>query len=292
VIVVAGGTGTLGTRLVPRLAGQGRAVRVLTRDPARAQHLARPGVEVVRGDVRDPGSVAGTLRSADTVISAVHGFAGPRGISPASVDRAGNTYLIDAAARTGAAFILVSVVGASPGHPISLFRAKHAAEETLRASGLPWTIVRATAFMETWGTIMSRPLQTSGKILVFGRGDNPVNFVSATDVAALVSQAATSPSLRGQILELGGPDNLTFNEVAAILHETTGRRGAVRHIPRPALQMMAWLAAAIKPALARQARAALTMDTTDMSFDPTPTRRAFPNLPNTDMPSALKDLLT
>jgi uncharacterized protein YbjT (DUF2867 family) len=292
VIVVAGGTGTLGTRLVPRLAGQGRAVRVLTRDPARAQHLARPGVEVVRGDVRDPGSVAGTLRSADTVISAVHGFAGPRGISPASVDRAGNTHLIDAAARTGAAFILVSVVGASPGHPISLFRAKHAAEETLRASGLPWTIVRATAFMETWGTIMSRPLQSSGKILVFGRGDNPVNFVSATDVAALVSQAATSPSLRGQILELGGPDNLTFNEVAAILHETTGRRGAVRHIPRPALQMMAWLAAAIKPALARQARAALTMDTTDMSFDSTPTRRAFPNLPNTDMPSALKDLLT
>ena len=269
-IVVAGGTGTLGTRLVPRLAGQGGVVRVLTRAPVRGQHLAGPGVEVVRGDVRDPGSVAGALRGADTVISAVHGFAGPGGISPTSVDRVGNTHLIDAAARTGAAFILVSVVGASPGHPISLFRAKHAAEETLRASGLPWTIVRATAFMETWGTIMSRPLQTSGKILVFGRGDNPVNFVSATDVAALVSQAATSPSLRGRILELGGPGNLTFNEVAAILHETTGRRGAVWHIPRPALQMMAWLAAAIKPALARQARAALTMDTTDMSFDPTP----------------------
>ncbi len=290
-IVVAGGTGILGTRLVPRLAGQGRAVRVLTRDPARAQHLAGPGVEVVRGDVRDPGSVAGALQGADVAISAVHGFAGPGGISPASVDRAGNTHLIDAAARTGATFILVSVVGASPGHPIGLFRAKHAAEETLRASGIPWTIVRATAFMETWGTIMSRPLQTSGKILVFGRGDNPVNFVSATDVAALVSQAATSPSLRGQILELGGPGNLTFNELAAILQETTGRRGAVRHIPRPALQMIAWLAAAMKPALARQARAALTMDTTDMSFDPTPTRRAFPNLPNTDMPSALKELL-
>ena len=127
--------------------------------------------------------------------------------------------------------------------------------------------------------------------LVFGRGDNPVNFVSALDVAALVSQAATSPSLRGQILELGGPDNLTFNELAAILQETTGRRGAVRHIPRPALHMMASLTAAIKPALARQVRAALAMDTIDMSFDPTPTRRAFTSLPNTSMPSALKDLL-
>ena len=207
------------------------------------------------------------------------------------MDRVGNIHLIDAATRTGAAFVLLSVVGASSSHPIGLFRAKHAAEEMLRASGLPWTIVRATAFMETWGTIMSRPLQTSGKILVYGRGDNPINFVSATDVAALVSQATTSPSLRIQVLELGGPDNLTFNELAAILQETTGRRGTVRHIPRPVLQMMAWLTAAMKPALARQARAALAMDTIDMSFDPTATRRAFPSLPDTDMPSALKDLL-
>ena len=151
--------------------------------------------------------------------------------------------------------------------------------------------MRATAFMETWGTIMGLRLQTSGKILVFGRGDNPVNFVSATDVAALVERAVTDPGLRGEILELGGPDNLTFNELAAILQQTTGRRGAVRHIPRPALHMMASLTAALKPALARQARAALAMDTTDMSFDPTSTRRAFPSLPNTGMPSALKDLL-
>ena len=291
IVVAAGGTGTLGTRLVPRLVGQGLTVRVLTRDPARAQHLADHGVQVVPGDVRDPGSIAQALHGADTVISAVHGFAGPGGVSPASVDRDGNANLIDAAARTGAAFVLVSVVGASPRHPMELFRAKHSAEETLRGSGLPWTIVRATAFMETWGTIMGRPLQAAGKILVFGRGDNPVNFVSATDVAALTSHAVTCPSLRGHILELGGPDNLTFNQLAAILQQTTGRRGAVRHIPRPALQMMAWLTAVTKPALARQARAALAMDTIDMRFDPAATRQAFPNLPTTDMPSALKDLL-
>ena len=48
---------------------------------------------------------------------------------------------------------------------------------------------------------------------------------------------------------------------------------------------------AFKPALARHARAALAMDTIDMSFDPGPTRQAFPDLPDTDMPSALKELL-
>ena len=290
-IAVAGGTGTLGTRLVPRLAGQGHAVRVLTRDPARAARLAGPGVEVARADVRDARDVAKALDGAGTVISAVHGFGGPGGVSPASVDRAGNANLIGAAARAGASFVLVSVVGAAPAHPIELFRTKHAAEQTLRASGTPWTIVRATAFMVTWATIMGGALQASGKILVFGRGDNPVNFVSATDVAALVELAATDPGLRGQVLQLGGPDNLTFNQVAALLQEAAGRTGKVRHVPRPVLQAIATLARAIKPALGRQARAALAMDTIDMTFDSTAARRPFPGLPNTDMPSALKELL-
>ena len=241
--------------------------------------------------MRDPASIGAVLRGAGTVVSAVHGFTGPGGVSPALVDRAGNVNLIDAAARAGAAFVLVSVVGASPGHPIGLFRAKHAAGDTLRASGIGWTIVRSTAFMETWATIMSQSLQASGKVLVFGRGDNPVNFVSAADVAAVTARAVTDPGLRGQVLELGGPDNLTFNQLAAIVQEITGRRGTVRHIPRPALQAIAWLTTAIKPALARQARAALTMDTLDMAFDPAPTRRAFPDLPETDIRAALKDLL-
>lgn len=289
-IVVAGGTGTLGTRLVPRLAEAGQAVRVLTRDPARARHFAGLGVEVARGDVRDPGSVAKALDGAGTVISAVHGFAGP-GVSPATVDRDGNSHLIAAAARAGAAFVLVSVVGAAPGHPIGLFQAKHAAEETLRASGVPWTIVRATAFMETWGMIMSQMLEASGKILIFGRGDNPINFVSATDVAALVALAVTGPGVRSRVVELGGPDNLTFNQVGALAQEAAGRHAAVRHIPRPALRTIAALAGAVKPALARQARAALAMDTLDMTFDPAPARREFPHLPSTSMPTALKEVL-
>jgi len=290
VIVVAGGTGILGTRLVPRLAGRGLAVRVLTRDPVRARHLAGPGIQVVCGDIRDGAAVAGAVAGAEMVISAVHGLAGPGGVSPASVDRAGNANLIGAAAGAGAAFVLVSVVGASPGHPIGLFRAKHAAEQILRASGIPWTIVRATAFTETWATIMGRPLKASGTIPVFGRGNNPINFVSATDVAALVELAVADPALRGQVLELGGPGNFTFNELAALLQETTGCAGAVRRIPRPALHATAWLAAAIRPALARQARAALAMDTLDMTFDSGATRQMFPGLPETGIRSALKSV--
>lgn len=151
--------------------------------------------------------------------------------------------------------------------------------------------MRATAFMETWAAIMSQPLPSSGKILIFGLGDNPINFVSATDVAALLSHAVTAPSLRGQILQLGGPANLTFNQFAVTLQQTTGRWGTIRHIPRRALRLMALAAAPLKPALARQARAALAMDTINMTFDPSPTRRAFPHLPETDLTTALKQLI-
>jgi uncharacterized protein YbjT (DUF2867 family) len=149
VILVAGGTGTLGARLVPRLAGAGLAVRVLTRDPDRARYLAGPGVDVVRGDVRDAASVGRALRGAGTVVSAVHGFAGGGGVSPASVDRAGNANLIHAAARAGAAFVLVSVVGASPGHPVGLFRAKHAAEVAVALWSGPTVLRRIPAIVAT-----------------------------------------------------------------------------------------------------------------------------------------------
>ena len=62
------------------------------------------------------------------------------------------------------------------------------------------------------------------------------------------------------------------------MQQTTGR-GTVRHIPRAALHLIAATAATLKPALARQARAALAMDTIDMSFDPAATRHAFPSCP-------------
>ena len=222
----------------------------------------------------------------------MHGFAGPGGVSPASVDRDGNANLIAAAVREGAGFVLLSVVGASPDHPIGLFRAKHAAEGRLRASGVPWTIVRATAFAETWATIMAGPLRASGTIPVFGRGRNPINFVSAADVAALTARAVTDPGLRGQVLEFGGPDNLTFDDLAAAVQEAAARSGTVRHIPRPALRTMSWLAAPVRPALARQARAALAMDTLDMTFGAGPARQTCPGLPETSVRQALKKLLS
>jgi uncharacterized protein YbjT (DUF2867 family) len=254
-IAIAGGTGRLGSLVARRLTERGVEVRVITRDPARAAHLRELPVQIVTADVRNRAGIRAAITGMTTVISAVHGFVGRGRVSPDSVDRDGNANLIDAAADLGVEVILVSVVGASPDHPMELFRAKHAAEQYLISSGAAWTIVRSTAFVELWAEIMR-------KSIVFGRGENPINFVSVGDVAAAVERAALEPGQRGRAIEVGGPRNLTFNELASILQQARGESGTVRHIPRPALQLAA--------RFSRQARAAIAMDTIDMTFIPQP----------------------
>jgi len=272
VILVAGGTGRLGTLVVSRLVTGGHDVRVLTRDPVRARHLPDGLIEVVQGDVRDRASVERAMRGVTTAVSAVHGFAGPGRVTPVSVDRDGNANLVDVAEATGADVVMMSVVGASSDSPMELFRAKNAAEQHLRSRPVAWTIVRATAFVELWAEIMA-------KAPVFGRGDNPINFVSVHDVAAVVERAVVDPGLRGKILEVGGPSNVTFNELAALLEELRGGHRKIHHIPR-------WFLRAVAP-VARQPRAALVMDTIDMTFDATAARADIADLPMTDLRAAL-----
>jgi NADH dehydrogenase len=207
-IVVAGGSGRLGTLLVRRLVERPLPVRVLTRDPARASHLARLPIDIARADVRDATGLARAVAGADTIVSAVHGFAGPGGVSPESVDRDGNAHLVDAARAAGASLVLTSIVGAAPDNALELFRAKYDAEQYLRRSGVPWTIVRATAFVETWATIVGDPRRR--KLMVLGRGDNPINFVSAADVAALLELVVVDAAFRGRIVEIGGPDKTNW----------------------------------------------------------------------------------
>src|SRR6185312_14872167 len=123
------------------------------------------------------------------------------------------------------------------------------------------------AFLELWIDVLTSTAARSGRPVVFGRGNNPINFVSVADVAALVEHAVTDPATRGRILEIGGPGNLTFNQLAAAIQAAAGRTGTPRHVPRLALRFMAGTVGRIKPELGRQARAALLMDAIDLTHD-------------------------
>lgn len=270
-IVVAGGSGTLGREVVARLVASGRDVRVLTRD---SSHVEGLGVDGVIGDVRDPSTLSAATEGASVVISAVHGFVGGRGAGPEEVDLGGNRNLVRACVRAGVEHvIMLSALDAAPDHPMSLHRAKCAAEQDLRASGLAWTILRPSSYVETWTEIIGGKLASGGPGFVFGHGDNPINFVSVQDVAALVERAVADPALRGQTIDVPGLDNLTMVELARRLGATK-----VRHVPRGALRVLARVLPAVAPAFARQAHAAVFMDTTVMSADAAELVARFPDI--------------
>jgi NADH dehydrogenase len=237
-------------------------------------------VEVVRADVRDPASLGRPMQGVDLVVSAVQGFMGPAGVTPTSVDRDGNIHLIEAAERAGAGFVMVSVIGASPQSPMALMRAKYDAEQRLRSSGLAWTIIRPEAYAETWAQLIEQTAGRSHKPLVFGRGDNPITWVSVVDVAALVERAVTDETLRGRVLEICGPEPATLMRLAEMVMTQHGWAGRPRRVPRPVLHAMANTVGLLKPATALQARAALAMDDLPTSED-RELRDEFPDLPCT-----------
>ena len=259
-ILIAGGTGCLGSVVANRLLHRGIPVRVLSRGLAPHPGAIDPGVELVRADVRDPATLPGPMEGVDLVVSAVQGFMGPGGVTPQSVDRDGNTHLIEAAERVGADIVMVSVIGASPDSPMELMRAKYAAEQRLRSSSSAWTILRPEAYAETWAQLIERTAGTSHRPLVFGRGDNPVTWVSVADVAALVERAVVDDTLRGRVLEICGPEAVTLNGLAEMIMARHGWTGKPRHVPRPVLHAMANTVGLLKPEMALQARAALAMD--------------------------------
>ena len=111
--------------------------------------------------------------------------------------------------------------------------------------------------------------------------------VSVSDVAALVERALVDPSTRGATLEIGGPQNLSFNELAAALQRASKRTATARHVPRTILRLLAAVLRPVQPNRARQIRAAITMDSIDLTFMSTELHRRFPGLPVTSLADIL-----
>ncbi len=231
-ILVAGGTGRLGTKVVKLLRQRGLEVRVLTRDRTRAAHLVDMGVDVVEGDVGDPTAVQLAVEGARGVISAIHGFAGTKNASPATVDRDGNSNLIQAGRKAGVDhLVLVSVQDASR---------------------------------------------------------NPINWVSASDVARFVETAIVDPALRGQTIEVGGPENLSVTEFLDVFRSETASNGKVGHVPLAGMRVGAIVMKLMDPSMARTIQGAIVMDTRPQSFNATETRRSFLSIPVTTLAEVVR----
>jgi len=277
-ILIVGGTGRLGSLVANRLAAQGRHVCVLSRGLVPPAVPLHERVERALGDVRDPTRMQELLPGAEVVVLAMHGFAGPGGVSPRTVDEQGSRNVIAAAEQADADVVLLSIAGASAISPLELARVKYGVEEHLGTSRCRWTVVRSDAFAQTWFEVLEKTAGKSRRPIVFGDGNNPIGWVDVHEVAALVEHAVLEPSLRGRTLEISGPERLTLEQLATLVMEQHGWSGKPRRIPRSALRVLATLAAPVRPDLARRALASLAMDVLP-PVDDHETRAAFADLP-------------
>lgn len=285
-ILLAGGTGTLGTVLAGTLREAGLPFRILTRSSERAAALRESGLHAVIGNAGSPADLAIALNGCTAVVSAISGFGPASGSTPQAVDRDGNANLVKAAELAGVRqFVLFSMRGASASHALELARMKYAAERQLVGSGLEWTILRPTTILETYTAIMGDSLRKSGVAVVFGTGDNAVNFVSARDLAS-AAVFAFNGSLARQAVDVGGPDNLSLNVLAALLIQRNGA-GRTVHLPLPLLRAAAAGAGVVLPRWGRVLRGAVHLAAADVSFDAAGERAKLPGVPFTPVREAL-----
>ena len=251
-ILVVGATGNVGGAVCEVLRGQGKPVRAMVREtsaPERVSDLEGLGVEVVRGEFRDPASLVRVCERVSTVVSGATTIGSLGTDSISAVDRDGQTALVDASRDAGVGhFIYVSYTrNVNTDHPLT--EAKRSVEERLRGSGMAYTILRPSYFMEMWlGPALGWDYG-AGTARVLGSGEQRVSWISSQDVVAAIVACVDNPQARGQTVELGGPDAMTPHEVARLAESINGRELTLEYVPVEELQRQAQEAAGTDAAI-------------------------------------------
>ena len=223
-VLVTGGTGVLGSRLVPRLVASGDAVRIMSRGgPATAPQ----GVELVRGDLVTGRGLTDALAGADAI---VHCASSPfRKTHQTDVE--GTARLLEAVkGSTGGPphFVYISIVGVDR-IPFGYYQAKFQAESLIESSGLPWTILRTTQFHDLLAKFLDLLARLPVVLLPRGFRYQPIETNQVAERLAELVRGGPA----GRVEDMGGPRTLTVRELARSYLDVYGKRRAVVHFPAP-----------------------------------------------------------
>jgi uncharacterized protein YbjT (DUF2867 family) len=239
-ILITGATGTIGSEVVRLLAAKGEQVRAMTRDPSKVAR--QPGVEVVRGDFDDHGSLA--KAAADTEILFLLNAPGPWIVHH---DEA----MLTAAQAAGIRKVVkLSAIGTGESAGVKAGDWHLPGEQALRSSGMEWTVLRPSSFASN--TLRWAAAIQSGDPIPNTTGTGVQGVIDPRDVAEVAVRALTSGDYTQSVLTLTGPELLSVPDLAVQLGDALGRTLETVDVPLEIYREQ-MLAAGIDPAFAEVA---------------------------------------
>ena len=211
-ITVFGATGTTGAPLVDTLLAKGASVRAVTSAPSKLDALRAKGCEAVAADFTDPAALARACDGAEKIYL----------VTPAHLNmRQWKANVIEAAKSAGVRHIVVATgLGASPKAGLTFGKWHSETQELLKQSGLDWTFVQPTYFMQN---LLWQAGNIAKDAVYYDDLGGPVAWIDARDIADVAAEALTGAGHAGKGYGLTGPEALTGEEIAAVLSEVTGR---------------------------------------------------------------------
>jgi uncharacterized protein YbjT (DUF2867 family) len=299
VILVVGATGQVGSLVVRRLRAEGVPVRAMVREPASATDLAATGAELVVADLGRPETLEAAVDGVEAVVATANATVPTRpGDSAASVD-SGYAELVRRAGRSGVSrFVLASVPETGLDQKVPVARTKRRTEQLLAESGMSWLSLRMPPFTEVWlalvgselplrgeerttverayptlrrfRRITGRTVERHGLMLVPGPATARQAFLSVHDAAAGLA-AAVRPETGSGAFDLGGPEVLSWTDVARIYERVLGRRVRVVSQPAAAYAVLSRVLAPVAPSLAGVMGLNRLLATSETDWDTTDT---------------------
>ena len=228
-VLVTGATGFIGRRLVPALLEQGHAVRAMTRHP---ETYDGPG-EAVAGDVSDRDSLAAPLAGADVAVYLVHSLDDPD--FERKDAEAARTFAAVAAEAGVQQIVYLGGLGADDGDLSPHLRSRREVEQLLGSTGVPVTALRAAIIVGAGGISweLTRQLVKNLPGMVVPKWvATPTQPIAVDDVIRYLVGVTGLAAARGRVLEIGGPDRMTYLEMLQVAAEvSTGRRVPIVKVP-------------------------------------------------------------
>jgi uncharacterized protein YbjT (DUF2867 family) len=223
-VLVAGATGYLGGFVARELLARGHHVRALARTPGKLD----PSLDdVFTAEVTRPATLAGCCDGVDAVFSSVGITRQKDGLTFRDVDYRGNKNLLDVALRTGVSkFVYVSVFDGPRLRHLDIVAAHEDFVDELRTSGLDYAVLRPTGYFSDLGEFFE--MARKGRVFLVGSGENRANPIHGADLAARCAEALQGDERE---IDVGGPEVLTWNEVAALAFAALSKSAKVTRVP-------------------------------------------------------------